>query len=446
MKKIFVFVIALAVTVSASSAYAYIGTGIYEYYYGDVEEYQGKTYNEILGEQIRSMLNIYDKEINDYIYIGKKFTPELANIYTEEITINGNDYTSVGSGGMFFESLQNLKSITATNGLLSISDMTFSHCNIEEISLPETLLYMGIDSFGDCTKLKSVKLPQSLEMLDLNTFQRCYALESVDLGGVRHIGENAFEHCTSLKEIDLSSVEYISTNAFADCNNLTGTIHLNNIKYIERGAFSGTSIKDIYLPETIEGFESLYQIIHCKKGGKVEQMIKEMDGTAYCALHSDDGTVEYVTYFLGEITDLIYDGEEWHHPTPEPDPTPTPTPDSGIEHDFIKMDIGGGEESRSLRLTNYGETPADSLITFVAKYNSDGEMIGCKTMNYTEYDLHRGNPYDILIYHPDIPDESGILHDKLKDGEYIKVMIWNTDLKPIHDAWTVTEDTVWKPL
>ena len=101
-------------------------------------------------------------------------------------------------------------------------------------------------------------------------FCGCFLLESVTIKSnvLKYIASYAFAECPSLKEINIpNSVTVIGEGAFLGCNSLESIILPENLKSIGgdryicifpntsiymNGAFSGTALRNIYLPESIE--------------------------------------------------------------------------------------------------------------------------------------------------------------------------------------------------
>ena len=132
-----------------------------------------------------------------------------------------------------------IKKITIEEGTLYIDAYAFRNAQIEEIIIPDSVVYIGEGAFTDCSKLTTVKLPENLEGLDYALFRRCVSLTNINIPkNLISIYEEAFIGCISLNEIDIpSSVKNISSSAFTNCYNLFNvTIDANNPYYeIEQG-------------------------------------------------------------------------------------------------------------------------------------------------------------------------------------------------------------------
>ena len=70
------------------------------------------------------------------------------------------------------------------------------------IEIPNSVTYIGVGVFGQCTDLANVTIPNSVNKIDYNAFMECAKLESVTIGsGVTSIGEGAFDNCSKLDSI-----------------------------------------------------------------------------------------------------------------------------------------------------------------------------------------------------------------------------------------------------
>lgn len=105
-----------------------------------------------------------------------------------------------------------------------IGTHAFQHCEqLENIVLPDGLVYIGVCAFSGCKLLEKVEIPSSVMIIDGSAFVDCIALKEVIIQeGTTEIGESAFEGCTSIEKVVVpSSVKTIYGCAFCGCNNAT---------------------------------------------------------------------------------------------------------------------------------------------------------------------------------------------------------------------------------
>ena len=98
----------------------------------------------------------------------------------------------------------------------SIKQASFSQCEIEEISLPNSLTTIGTQAFSWCKSLKSISIPNSVTSIEEKSFQYCEKLESVVLSNnMKRIEHWLFWECTSLLNVSgYNNIEYIDIGAF----------------------------------------------------------------------------------------------------------------------------------------------------------------------------------------------------------------------------------------
>ena len=113
-----------------------------------------------------------------------------------------------------------LTAYTIPDGVTSIESYVFSNCNLESITLPESMERIGAYAFCDWRSLKSITLPKSLKSIDSYAFCNCVSLKSITLPeGVTTIGTYIFSSCNSLTTITLpESLEIIGDYAFYNCS------------------------------------------------------------------------------------------------------------------------------------------------------------------------------------------------------------------------------------
>lgn len=84
-----------------------------------------------------------------------------------------------------FYKCSDVREISLPPTVKTIEEKAFFRCSFTEITLPETLTFIGKDAFSYCGGLKEVVIPEA----------------------VTEIGEYAFYNCTSLHKIDIKSKE-----------------------------------------------------------------------------------------------------------------------------------------------------------------------------------------------------------------------------------------------
>lgn len=136
----------------------------------------------------------------------------------------------------------------------SIHSFSFSYTNIESITIAEGIKSIGEHAFVHCEKLISVKLPNSIEEIGGSAFEHCKSLQSINIPtGVTSIGGYAFSHCHSLTKANIpGTVDTIKHHSFSDCFNLSAITIDEGVKVVGEGAFSGCrSLNRLVIPNSV---------------------------------------------------------------------------------------------------------------------------------------------------------------------------------------------------
>ena len=153
--------------------------------------------------------------------------------------------------------------VVIEEGVTNISECLNLHF-LTEISIPSTVTAITEnDPFFDCFNLKKINLPDSMTYIRGGMFAQL-PIETIQLPKqLASISPRLFEQCTSLSEVILpKNLRSIGHMAFRFCESLTsltfpeGITDLAFVSGIEDGgtcgAFSGSSIREIYLPVSIQ--------------------------------------------------------------------------------------------------------------------------------------------------------------------------------------------------
>lgn len=117
---------------------------------------------------------------------------------------------------------------------------------IEKIIIPDCVT--SVNSFQDCTNLKSLTIPYSVSYLSGSVFENCTSLETVQLPAkLEYVQKRTFAGCTSLTSIELpEKVTGVDSEAFAECTNLKALIFPKEIKEIASDSLKGCNNVVIY--------------------------------------------------------------------------------------------------------------------------------------------------------------------------------------------------------
>lgn len=159
-------------------------------------------------------------------------------------------------GGSAFKKSSSLAKIKIPEGVDSILYSTFDGCvALKEIEIGYFTKTIENFAFSGCVALEEIKLPYLLRNVGREAFKGCTALSKVTFqgNGVKKIGDGAFQNCESLTEIVLpAEVLSIGGNAFLGCTKLENVILPAHLEILMGGAFAGTMIQSIRIPDSIK--------------------------------------------------------------------------------------------------------------------------------------------------------------------------------------------------
>lgn len=197
---------------------------------------------------------------------------DIVNVLTSaaEIEVSGTITDSTRQD--FYRLIKEIKSQKNTiklnlkyiSGLGKIEKKTFEKCsNLQEITLPYDITYIGYRAFADCSTLSNIIIPDKVTSIGYQAFSGCTKLTGVTIGHeTTNIEESAFSGCenvetliignkiTSLKNLPITSalksitigsnVQSIDNNTFAKCKNLTSVKFINTKEWYIRDNSNST--------------------------------------------------------------------------------------------------------------------------------------------------------------------------------------------------------------
>jgi len=129
-----------------------------------------------------------------------------------------------------------------SSGVTTLGSHALSACDsMTSVSLPETLLAVGEDSFFCSRALRNITIPDSVRSIGGSAFTCCEGLNRITLGsGLKGIGSQAFRECSSLSSIVIpEGVKTIESFTFQDCSNLMEITIPRTVTSIGIYAFDG---------------------------------------------------------------------------------------------------------------------------------------------------------------------------------------------------------------
>ena len=159
-----------------------------------------------------------------------------------------------------FSKCSSLESVTISEGVTAIGDYAFSGCNLNALTLPESLEKIGSIAFRGNRSLKSVNIPAKVKTIETEAFYNCGLTELVIPEGVQTIDNYAFFN-NLLQNLTLpSTITSIGNNAFLYNNNLQSiTCNAATPPTLGADAFYGCNIQEVKVPlASIAAYRKVY--------------------------------------------------------------------------------------------------------------------------------------------------------------------------------------------
>ena len=253
---------------------------------------------ELQAECRNAAVNRITDSTGNYEYIIlEDGTAEIIQYLKEERTVkipavlDGHTVTGIGappgSGGAF-SNKSSVVSIEIPDTVTDIGNGAFWHTGIKKITIPESVVRIGMEAFGGCLNLKSLYIPQNVEKIERNIIASSNNVTEIEVdsrnavyasidgvlynkditalltmpGGkdmagfqipesVVRIGNLAFSDYGQASFTELvipDSVTVLEGGAFHGCRNLRKAVMGENVVVIDSGAFSGCgSLSEVVL-------------------------------------------------------------------------------------------------------------------------------------------------------------------------------------------------------
>lgn len=168
------------------------------------------------------------------------------------VTHNGETYNVTEVERLYLRG-SNTISIVLSEGITHIGNDAFVGCCLKEITIPKSVVSIGMSAFGGCEELTTISIPEGIQSINELTF--CYSgLVSISLPqSLKSVGEKAFYGCSKLTEITIpNNVFLIRSSAFEDCSNLKVVNLPEKLNTISERVFKNcTSLVNVKLPQNL---------------------------------------------------------------------------------------------------------------------------------------------------------------------------------------------------
>ena len=172
-------------------------------------------------------------------------------MYNWEGTVR--DHPSWNEAGLHPDDGGDVDAVIIEPGITTIGDHAFSSIYFDSISIPDTVTYIGVESFWGNRKLKSVTIPESVTKIEHHAFSTCGVLTSVTINArITELAANTFSSCIALTSLKLpDTLTTIGSSALA-ATCISSIVIPEGVTTIEGWAFRSSSLSSITLPSTLE--------------------------------------------------------------------------------------------------------------------------------------------------------------------------------------------------
>ena len=160
-----------------------------------------------------------------------------------------------------------LESIKLPANLTTIEQYAFENSNIKELTIPNSVESIDAGAFKNMPQLEKVTLPDNEKFTSIRTnlFYGSENLKEVNIpDSVKYIGEYAFQDCSSLESVSIpAGLTSLGSDAFNGATSLTSVTFETDengrtkLTTIPLGAFEGTAITSLTIPEGVTSIEKL---------------------------------------------------------------------------------------------------------------------------------------------------------------------------------------------
>lgn len=139
---------------------------------------------------------------NEEVTITSAATPRLINTVVGEVVIPDaiDGYPVVGIDACAFEDTD-IEKITLPEGVQFIGERAFAHCEkLQTVNFPSTLGIIEEEAFEGCEELTDLDFPRNLKCIGDCAFRFCDTIKSVEVPGHARLGRDAFDNRVIIKK------------------------------------------------------------------------------------------------------------------------------------------------------------------------------------------------------------------------------------------------------
>jgi len=150
------------------------------------------------------------------------------------------------------------KDVIIESGTVGIAGGVFvDKKDMESVTIPNSVKYIGHGAFARCNKLNSITLPNGIKRIGDFTFEDCAFTSLILPDSLTSIGNRAFQNCGCLTSLKIpKNVTVIGECAFFNCVSLKSVTISSGVKIINKGTFYHTGLTSVTIPANVKIIES----------------------------------------------------------------------------------------------------------------------------------------------------------------------------------------------
>ena len=174
----------------------------------------------------------------------------------------GNGVTEIGDQA--FSCCKSIVEVTLGNSVKIIDDCAFESTQITEIIIPDSVEYIGCETFYNCKLLKNVVIGKSVEYVHVGAFLNCTSLVYNEYEDCLYLGneDNPYHVLISIKDNSVTSFEIptftkaIIGGAFSNFTSLESVTIPNTVTVIGWHMFQDcTALKNVVIPDSVTSID-----------------------------------------------------------------------------------------------------------------------------------------------------------------------------------------------
>ena len=242
------------------------------------------------------------------------------SLSADGVCVVSGDLSNNFSAGSFWwgYDIYNLpvKHLIIAEGVTEIGEYAFSEWSqIQELTLPSSLIKIGRDAFERCGKIKQIHFSEGLQVIGSYAFGSCPVGELDLPNTLTKIGGGAFSGFDRLVELNLpDSIVSIGTRAFYKCSSLRLVKLPAHLKVISESMFGYCeSMEQVQMPQDLEEIER-YAFSDCPnlKSVSLPDSTKKVAEDAFESEEFDEGGLHYcITNYITNVNDCTVSAKEW---------------------------------------------------------------------------------------------------------------------------------------